>query len=115
MSPLMRELTREAEERGRDAGRKEGLQTGLARGLREGRQDGIQEGIRAGLKAGREEGREEGQIRLLESQLAQRFGSVPDTVHSRLASLSATQVEAVALRLVTADTLEGALAELRAL
>lgn len=68
---------------------------------------GIQEGIRAGLKAGREEGREEGQIRLREIQMAQRFGSVPDTVRSRLASLSATQVEAIALRLVTADPLDG--------
>jgi hypothetical protein len=111
MSPLMRELTGEAEDRGRDAGREEGLQKGLVRGLQEGRQEGIQEGIRAGLKAGREEG----QIRLLEIQLAQRFGSVPDTLRLRLASLSANQLEAVALRLVTADTLDAVLVELGAL
>lgn len=71
--------------------------------------------MKEGLKEGRQEGRSEGQARLLEIQLTQRFGALPEAIRSRLAALSPSQIEAIALRLVTADHLDGVIAELQAL
>ena len=59
---------------------------------------------------GRQEGREEGQRRLLDTLLTQRFGSISRTVHSRLTALPAEQLEALALRLVIADSLDDVVA-----
>jgi hypothetical protein len=59
---------------------------------------------------GRQEGREEGQRRLLAAQLTQRFGSLSRAVQARLAALPAEQLEALALRLVVADSLHDVLA-----
>ena len=55
-------------------------------------------------------GREEGQRRLLATLLTQRFGSIPRAVQSLLAALPAEQLEALALRLVIADSLDDVVA-----
>jgi hypothetical protein len=47
---------------------------------------------RFGIEKKLQQGRQEGEAALLQSQLARRFGALPDAVHARLASASVDQL-----------------------
>jgi predicted transposase YdaD len=68
----------------------------------QGRQEGLEEGLQEGRREGRQEGRQEILRRLLEK----RFGPISKSVEARLASLSASELDAVAVRLLDAKRLE---------
>ncbi|MFC4310340.1 DUF4351 domain-containing protein [Steroidobacter flavus] len=56
------------------------------------------------------QGRAEGRVAILTRQLTVRFGSLSDEVKARIASKSIEELDAIADRLLTAVTLEEALA-----
>ncbi len=70
----------------------------------------IEEGRRSGLRQGRAEGRAE----LLLEQLAAKFGAVPADMRDRIRQASADDLAAWGTRVLTATTLEEALASPRA-
>jgi flagellar biosynthesis/type III secretory pathway protein FliH len=71
--------------------------------------DGVKIGLQKGLKKGRQEGLEQGRalgaVALLERQLTQRFGPLPQTVREKLEKASVTQVEAWSDALAKAQSL----------
>lgn len=71
---------------------------GIKIGQERGRQQGIEQGI--------EQGRKEGAVALLERQLVQRFGPLPQTAHKKLAKASLAQVEAWSDALAAAQSLK---------
>jgi predicted transposase YdaD len=76
----------------------DGIKIGQERGRQEGRQQGIEQGI--------EQGRKEGAVALLERQLVQRFGPLPQTAHKKLAKASLAQVETWSDALAAAQSLK---------
>ena len=62
--------------------------------------------LRRALAQGREEGRHDGELTVLLRQAEKRFGPVPDTVRTRLEKMSDAELEAAALRLLDARTVE---------
>jgi flagellar biosynthesis/type III secretory pathway protein FliH len=86
-------------------GMKQGLEQGLEKGIEKGIQKGRTLGRKEGLEQGLAQGRREGAVVLLERLLEQRFGSLPQTVHKRLAKASLEQLEAWSDALVTAQSL----------
>ena len=61
------------------------------------------------IRQGREEGREEGlrhERHILTRQMVARFGPVPTWVKERLNSLSSSEIEEIAIRLLDASSLE---------
>ena len=77
-----------------DNGLKKGLKQGLEQGLERGLEQGLEQGLERGLEQGLERGRKEGAVALLERQLTQRFGPLPQTASKKLAKASLAQVEA---------------------
>lgn len=71
---------------------------GIKIGQERGRQEGIEQGI--------EQGRKEGAVALLERQLVQRFGPLPQTAHKKLAKASLAQVETWSDALAAAESLK---------
>ena len=61
--------------------------------------------FRKGLKQGMERGLEQGERRLVLRMLAQRFGELPTAVVKRLDSMSASEIESLSDRILTAATL----------
>jgi predicted transposase YdaD len=61
------------------------------------------------LAEGRQEGRQEGEARLLRRQLNLRFGTLPDWADQQLNQATTDQLEAWALRILDADSLEAVL------
>ena len=61
---------------------------------------------------GKTEGRMEGRVELTLKLLALRFGQLPDATQTRVRSAQDAQVDAIAERLLTAQTLEEALGSL---
>ena len=61
---------------------------------------------------GKAEGRVEGRVELTLKLLAWRFGPLPDTVRTRVRGAQDAQLDAVAERMLTAQTLEQALGSL---
>ena len=61
---------------------------------------------RAALDYARTEGMEKGQAKILRQQLIQKFGPLPQSAQQRLSSASSEQLEAWALNLLNASTLE---------
>lgn len=66
-------------------------------------------GIEKGLQQGRQEGLKQGEAALLCSQLARRFGPLPDAVIARLESASIKQLENWAIRVLDAHSLDDVL------
>ena len=68
--------------------------------------------LRKGIAQGREEGREEGRAEALRAvvadQLVARFGSLPARARKRLQALPPTELSALSLRLLRAESLEEA-------
>jgi Domain of unknown function (DUF4351) len=71
---------------------------------------GRTEGKTEGKAEGKAEGRMEGRIEMLLKQLAVRFGPVPEPIQTLIRSLQDAQLDTVAERVLTAPTLEEALA-----
>jgi predicted transposase YdaD len=84
----------------------EGRREGRQQGRLEGRQEGRQEGLQAGRQEGLQEGLQEGQVRLLQAQLAARFGPLPFEIRERIAAGTPEQVTNWGLRVLTARSLE---------
>ena len=66
----------------------------IRRALQEGREEGLEQGL--------EQGRHDGELALLFRQIEKRFGGVPAKLRDRLEKMSASEVEAVGLRLLDA-------------
>jgi hypothetical protein len=66
----------------------------------------IDNGLKKGLKQGLERGRKEGAVALLERQLTQRFGPLPQTARKKLAKASVAQVETWSDALLEAQSLK---------
>lgn len=67
---------------------------------------GRQKGLKQGLERGLERGREEGAAQLLERQLTQRFGPLPQVVKKRLAKASLEQLGNWSDAVLTAQSLK---------
>jgi hypothetical protein len=65
--------------------------------------------LRQGMELGRVEGRTEGERHLMLRMLSQRFGPVPDWVTGRIATMSATDLERIAVRVFDSSSLEDGL------
>jgi flagellar biosynthesis/type III secretory pathway protein FliH len=65
-------------------------------------------GRQEGRKEGRQEGRQEGQIKLLSSQLAEKFGSelAARFAEERLLNASSQQIDSWARRILRANTID---------
>jgi hypothetical protein len=87
----------------------EGRATGIAEGIAEGRTKGRVEGRVEGRIEGRTEGRATGQRQTLNLQLEVRFGRMPAHLQRTLDRASPSQLERLAIALLDADSLEGAL------
>lgn len=68
----------------------------------EGRAQGLEEGMEKGL----EKGMEKGQAKLLIRQVTRRFGELPEAAAARIRSASAAELEAIADRVLTAQSLQ---------
>ncbi len=66
---------------------------------------GLKQGMERGLEQGLERGLEQGERRLVLRMLAQRFGELPTAVVKRLDSMSASEIESLSDRILTAATL----------
>ena len=75
---------------------------GLRQGLEEGRQKGLQQGLQQGLL----QGLHEGEAALLRKLLERRFGAVPTWVRDKLAQAAPEQLEAWAVEILDARSLE---------
>ncbi len=62
--------------------------------------------IRQGRQEGWQEGRQEGRQEILRLMLEKRFGSLPAWVEARLRSLSASDLDGIAVRILDATRLE---------
>ena len=63
-------------------------------------------GIEQGMEKGMEKGIGKGQARLLNLQIRQRFGALPAEVEARLLAATPEQLEAWALRVLEAASLD---------
>lgn len=67
---------------------------------------------RRNVAEGKAEGKAEGRVEIILEQLATRFGTLPDSIQTRVRSANAAQLHAVAKLVLTAQTLEEALSSL---
>ena len=72
----------------------------------------VAQGEAEGLAKGRAEGRAEGRVNILLKLLALRFGPLTESAQSRLRGAPDAQLDVVAERVLTAQTLEEALTPL---
>jgi len=66
----------------------------------------VAEGKAEGLAEGRSEGRSEGRIELILKLLTARFGTLPERIQTRVRSAQDTELDTVAERILTAQTLD---------
>jgi predicted transposase YdaD len=82
--------------------KKEGLQEGLQKGLQKGLRKGLQKGRREGLEKGRREGLQD----FLLSEMAERFGPVPETIRRRVEAIQDfEELRKFGKRLLAADSI----------
>lgn len=62
-----------------------------------------------GMEAGIARGKEEGRVELLLEQLARRYGTLPREVVIKIRSANVAELDSIAMRVLTAKTLEKAL------
>jgi len=67
------------------------------------------QGKAEGKTEGKAEGKAEGRVEIILKQLALRFGLLTEAIQTRVRSAQDTQLDAVAERVLTAQTLEEAL------
>ena len=73
------------------------------------RAEGLAQGVAQGLAQGVAQGVAQGQRELVMRLLSQRFGALPVEAQARIATASPADLERIALRLLTAGTLDEAL------
>lgn len=73
---------------------------------REGERLGEKRGERRGERRGKRSGRREGKVDLLTEQLHERFGAVPESRCSQLASAAEADLDRWAVRLIKARDLD---------
>lgn len=78
----------------------------MQQGLREGLEKGLEQGLEQGIEQGLERGRLEGEAGLLLSLMTYRFGEIPETVQTRLASATHAELNHWAERILDATTLD---------
>ncbi|MGH8229355.1 MAG: DUF4351 domain-containing protein [Steroidobacteraceae bacterium] len=76
----------------------------------QGKAEGKAEGIAEGKAEGKAEGQLEGRAALLSKQLALRFGPLPAQAKARIRAAGIAELDALATRVLTARTLDEALA-----
>ncbi|MEZ4226571.1 MAG: Rpn family recombination-promoting nuclease/putative transposase [Polyangiaceae bacterium] len=76
----------------------------------EGREEGRLEGREEGRLEGREEGRVEGRADLIVQLLSSKFGALPESVQTRVHAASERALDAMAMRLLSAERLDEVLA-----
>jgi predicted transposase YdaD len=74
--------------------------------IRQGIETGWKKGHQEGHEQGREEGREEGERQIVLRQVEKRFGSLPAWAKQKIDAMSSPDLEAAALRLLDAQSLE---------
>ena len=74
--------------------------------IRRGLKQGLEQGLEQGREQGIDMGRELGMKQMLRSQVAERFGTVPSWVEEKLSAASVTQINAYAMKLLGAGSLE---------
>ena len=79
--------------------------------MERGIEKGIERGIERGLEKGIEQGIEQGEARLLKQLLTWRFGALPAWVESQLAGAEPERLEALAKRVLDAQTLDAVFVE----
>lgn len=62
--------------------------------------------LRESTDEGRIEGMVEGQLEILSSQIAKRFGTLPATLHTKLAGLQPEELRAIGLRLFDVNSID---------
>lgn len=70
------------------------------------KQQGLEKGLKIGIREGREKGRKEGESLVLRRLLVRRFGALPEQIDLRLAQASTDELEAWALNVLDARTLD---------
>jgi hypothetical protein len=92
-----------------------GMEKGFKLGHQEGRQEGHQEGRQEGLQEGEQKGQQKGQHQGIEGTLRKlitlKFGELPAWADERLTQASDAQLDVWVARILTADSLEGLLAD----
>ena len=78
----------------------------LAFERQEARKEGLQEGRQVGRQEGLQEGLQEGRVALLTSLLSSKFGVVSDSLHQKLTAATVEQLDAWAVKALTATSLE---------
>ena len=86
-----------------------GKTEGRVEGRAEGRVEGLMQGHAEGHAEGRAEGHVEGRVELVLKQLATKYGYVPLAMVTRVRKASGVDVDEIAVRVLTADTLDEAL------
>lgn len=84
-------------EKGRKEGRQLGWEEGRQEGQQQGRQEGLKEGQQQGRQEGRKEGRQEGISHLALLLLQKKFDGLDERLEERIRSLSAAQLERLAV------------------
>ncbi len=95
-------------------GKTEGREEGLKEGRREGRLAGHLRGHLEGLEEGHAEGCVRGSLELVLKQLATKYGTLSATVAERVRRATAADLDGIAERVLTAETLDEALGLTRA-
>jgi flagellar biosynthesis/type III secretory pathway protein FliH len=81
-------------------------QRAFRKGIRKGKLEGKLEGMREGKLEGTREGIRKGTLGTLSQQLEQRFGALPAHVTTRLEAATQSELEEMALRILSATTLD---------
>ena len=83
----------------------------LKEARQEGRQEGLQEGRQEGLQEGQQKGQHQGIEGTLRKLITLKFGELPAWADERLSQASDAQLDVWVARILTADSLEGLLAD----
>jgi flagellar biosynthesis/type III secretory pathway protein FliH len=86
-----------------------GKTEGRVEGRAEGRVEGLMQGHAEGHAEGRAEGHAEGRVELVLKQLATKYGYLPLAMAARVRKASGADVDEIARRVLTAETLDEAL------
>jgi len=95
---MLAETVEEWTRQWKEEGLRQGLEDGLRQGMEEGRQKGLQQGLQQGLH--------EGEAALLRKLLERRYGALPTWVRDKLAQAAPEQLEAWAVEILDAPSLE---------
>jgi hypothetical protein len=90
----------------REQALREGVEQGVQQGVEQGVQQGLKEGMQKGLQRGMQRGQIKGAAELLSTQLARKFGALPDWAQARLHQADEALLNHWALRILDAQRIE---------